>query len=250
MIVPSSSNSIMACELDGTIIDANANFLGAVGYTLDEIKGKHHSMFVDPAYRNSADYRLFWEKLGRGEFDAGQYKRFGKGGTEVWLEASYNPIMGPDGKPFKVVKYATDITVQAIRNSDFSGQIDAINKAQAVIEFTLDGKVLRANVNFLNTLGYVVSRRGAERFLARSTRFVHAVDKAMHRWWANGLELYGLSRPMVATDPQFVSMIAETRADRPEFPAARMPHWLAARALVRVSDSVRKRLLFPAYVHR
>jgi len=116
--------------------------------------GQHHSMFIDPMYRQTSDYRLFWDKLGRGEYDAGQYKRIGKGGKEVWIQASYNPIMGPDGKPFKVVKYATDISEQVIRNADFSGQISAINKAQAVIEFSLDGKVLRANDNFLATLGY------------------------------------------------------------------------------------------------
>ena len=106
------------------------------------------------SYRQSNDYRLFWDKLGRGEYDAGQYKRIGKGGKEVYIQASYNPVMGPDGKPFKVVKYATDTTEQVMKNADFSGQIDAINKAQAVIEFTLDGKVLRANANFLTTIGY------------------------------------------------------------------------------------------------
>ncbi|NPU70049.1 PAS domain-containing protein, partial [Bradyrhizobium sp. 83012] len=103
-----------------------------------EIKGQHHSMFVDGAYRSSPEYRMFWDKLGRGEYDAGQYKRIGKGGKEVWIQASYNPITGPDGRPFKVVKYATDITEDVIRNSDFSGQIAAISKAQAVIEFTMD----------------------------------------------------------------------------------------------------------------
>ncbi|MBC7018089.1 PAS domain-containing protein, partial [Salmonella enterica subsp. enterica serovar Enteritidis] len=98
--------------------------------------GQHHSMFVDPVYRQSTDYRLFWDKLGRGEYDAGQYKRIGKGGREVWIQASYNPILDQSGKPFKVVKYATDITSEVIRNADFAGQIDAINKAQAVIQFT------------------------------------------------------------------------------------------------------------------
>ncbi|WP_035659497.1 methyl-accepting chemotaxis protein, partial [Bradyrhizobium sp. STM 3809] len=125
-----------------------------LGYSLGEIKGQHHSMFVDPAYRQSHDYRMFWDKLGRGEYDAGQYKRIGKGGKEVWIQASYNPIMGPDGKPFKVVKYATDITEDVIRNADYGGQIAAINKAQAVIEFTMEGKILTANENFLATLGY------------------------------------------------------------------------------------------------
>ena len=148
------SQAMIEFALDGVILDANANFLATLGYTLEEIKGQHHSMFVDPAYRGSPEYRLFWEKLGRGEYDAGQYKRIGKGGKEIWIQASYNPIMGPSGKLVSVVKYATDITEQVIKNADFTGQIEAVNKAQAVIEFTLDGKVLRANENFLNTVGY------------------------------------------------------------------------------------------------
>ncbi|MDF3809600.1 MULTISPECIES: methyl-accepting chemotaxis protein [Rhodopseudomonas] len=149
------SQAVIEFGLDGTILKANDNFLNAVGYAAAELVGQHHSMFVDPLYRGSPDYRMFWDKLGRGEYDAGQYRRFGKGGREIWLEASYNPILGPDGKPYKVVKYATDITAQTVKNADFSGQIEAVNKAQAVIEFTLDGKVLRANDNFLNTMGYV-----------------------------------------------------------------------------------------------
>jgi methyl-accepting chemotaxis protein len=151
------SQAMIEFALDGVILDANANFLATLGYTLEEIKGQHHSMFVDPAYRSSPEYRLFWEKLGRGEYDAGQYKRLGKGGKEIWIQASYNPIMGPSGKPVSVVKYATDITEQVIKNADFTGQIAAVNKAQAVIEFTLDGKILRANENFLNTVGYVAA---------------------------------------------------------------------------------------------
>ena len=103
------SQAIIEFKLDGTIITANQNFLKALGYTLDEIKGKHHSMFVEPGYRDSADYRQFWEKLGRGEFQAAQYKRIGKGGKEVWIEASYNPVLGAGGRPVKVVKFATDV---------------------------------------------------------------------------------------------------------------------------------------------
>jgi len=128
--------------------------LKTLGYSLEEIKGNHHSMFVDAAYRQSPDYRLFWEKLGRGEYDAGQYKRIGKGGRVVWIQASYNPVLDQNGKPFKVVKFATDITEQKLRNADYEGQIAAISKAQAVIEFTLDGKVIGANNNFLKVLGY------------------------------------------------------------------------------------------------
>jgi PAS domain S-box-containing protein len=107
-----TSQAVIEFTIDGRIVTANANFLGAVGYTLDEVRGQHHSLFVDPAYRQSNEYRMFWEKLGRGEYDAGQYKRIAKGGREVWLQASYNPIYDANGKPAKVVKYATDITAQ------------------------------------------------------------------------------------------------------------------------------------------
>jgi methyl-accepting chemotaxis protein len=146
--------AIIEFTMDGTILTANENFLKAMGYSLAEIKGKHHSMFVETAYRESPEYRMFWEKLGRGEFDAGEYKRIGNGGKEVWIQASYNPILSPNGKPLKVVKFATDVTQQKLRNADYRGQIAAIGKAQAVIEFALDGTVLNANENFLKTLGY------------------------------------------------------------------------------------------------
>ena len=148
--------AVIEFGLDGTIQHANENFLNAMGYSLDEVRGKHHSMFVEPAYRDSAEYKLFWEKLGRGDFDAGQYKRLGKGGREVWIQASYNPVFDTGGKPVKVVKFATDITEQKLKNTDFEGQIAAISKAQAVIAFSLDGKILDANENFLKTLGYTL----------------------------------------------------------------------------------------------
>lgn len=148
------SQAVIEFNLDGTIITANDNFLKTLDYRLDEVQGKHHSMFVDPAYRSSPDYRAFWEKLGRGEFDAGQYLRLGKGGKEVWIEASYNPIFDKQGRPYKVVKFATDITAQKERMSDLEGQVNAIGKSQAVISFTLDGTILDANANFLGALGY------------------------------------------------------------------------------------------------
>ncbi len=102
--------AVIEFEMDGTIVTANENFLNTVGYSLDEIQGKHHSMFVEPAFKESAEYRQFWEKLGRGEYEAAEYKRIGKGGKEVWIQASYNPILDQKGNPFKVVKFATDIT--------------------------------------------------------------------------------------------------------------------------------------------
>ena len=148
------AQAVIEFNLDGTIITANDNFLGTLGYSLAEIQGKHHSMFVGPAERDSSAYREFWASLNRGEFQSAEYKRFGKGGKEIWILASYNPILDDTGKPFKVVKFASDVTEQKLKNANFAGQIEAIGKAQAVIEFNMDGMVLDANENFLSTLGY------------------------------------------------------------------------------------------------
>ena len=150
------SQAIIEFRLDGTIITANSNFLEAMGYALDEIKGKHHSLFCEPLFAASDEYKEFWAKLGRGEYQAAQYKRLGKGGREVWIEASYNPLFGRDGKPYRVVKYATDVTQQKLDQADLSGQVSAIGKSQAVIQFDLDGTIIDANENFLGTLGYTL----------------------------------------------------------------------------------------------
>ncbi len=173
----SKAQAVIEFGLDGKILHANDNFLNTLGYSLNEIVGQHHSMFVDPDFRNSVDYRLFWEKLGRGEYDAGQYKRLGRGGREVWIQASYNPILDMNGKPFKVVKYATDITQAKLQAADFEGQLKAISKAQAVIEFSLDGKILHANENFLNTLGYSLSEiKGQHHSMFVDPDFRNSVD--------------------------------------------------------------------------
>ncbi|MBW9065154.1 PAS domain-containing methyl-accepting chemotaxis protein [Rhizobium herbae] len=152
----SKSQAIIEFKLDGTIITANENFCRALGYPLSEIVGKHHRIFVDPAEVASADYREFWAKLGRGEFDRRQYKRIGRDGGEVWIEASYNPVFR-GGKPYKVVKFATDITAQKLKAAEDSGKLEAISRAQAIIEFTPKGDILTANENFLTTLGYQLS---------------------------------------------------------------------------------------------
>ncbi len=150
----SRAQAVIEFNMDGTIVTANENFLNALGYSLPEIRGKHHSMFVDQATRDSAVYREFWAKLNRGQFDSGEYKRIGKGGKEVWILASYNPVIDQNGKPLKVVKFATNVTAQKLQNADLAGQIAAIGKSQAVIEFNMDGTVITANSNFLNALGY------------------------------------------------------------------------------------------------
>ncbi|WP_372394077.1 PAS domain-containing protein [Xanthomonas sp. NCPPB 3582] len=146
--------AVIEFSLDGTVLDANQNFLQVMGYRLEEIRGKHHGMFVDAATRQSAAYRAFWESLGRGAFDAGRYKRIGKNGQDVWIQASYNPVLDERGRPYKVVKYATDVTRQVIDSADADGRIQAIDKVMGVIEFDLDGRVLTANDNFLAILGY------------------------------------------------------------------------------------------------
>jgi methyl-accepting chemotaxis protein len=150
------AQAVIEFSLDGRILTANDNFLSTLGYTLAEIKGQHHGMFVEPAHRGSPEYRAFWEKLGRGEFDAGKYKRLGKGGKEIWIQASYNPIFDLSGKPYKVVKYATDITAAQLRAADLEGQVSAVSKSQAIIEFTLDGRIITANDNFLAAVGYTL----------------------------------------------------------------------------------------------
>ena len=148
--------AVIHFNLDGTIISANEIFLNAMGYALAEIQGKHHSMFVEPSARDSAAYREFWASLNRGECQSAEYKRIGKGGKEVWILASYNPILDEKGKPFKVVKFASDVTAQKLKNADLAGQIVAIGKSQAVIEFNMDGTIIGANENFLNTVGYTL----------------------------------------------------------------------------------------------
>ena len=177
------SQAVIEFNLDGTILSANENFLNALGYTLDEIKGKHHSMFVAPAERGSTSYTEFWAALNRGEYQAAEYKRIGKGGREVWIQASYNPVLDAKGKPFKVVKFATDVTEQKLRNADMAGQIDAIGKSQAVIEFKLDGTIVDANANFLNTLGYTLGEIKGK----HHSMFVESVERdsaAYREFWA------------------------------------------------------------------
>jgi methyl-accepting chemotaxis protein len=148
------AQAVIEFELDGTIITANSTFLDAMGYTLTEIRGRHHSMFVEPAVRESAGYADAWAKLRRGEFVSGEYKRLGKNGREVWILASYNPILDEAGRPFKVVKFASDVTEKKLLAADSRGQIDAIMKSQAVIEFEMDGTIRWANEAFLKAMSY------------------------------------------------------------------------------------------------
>lgn len=148
------SQAMIEFTVDGVIVNANENFLATMGYSLAEIVGKHHSMFVDPRYAASEEYRQFWSDLKSGKYRAGEFARLAKGNKEIWLQAAYNPITDRNGQTVRVVKFGVDITAAKIRNADFEGQIAAINKSQAVIEFNLDGTVRAANANFLSAMGY------------------------------------------------------------------------------------------------
>jgi methyl-accepting chemotaxis protein len=148
------SQAMIEFALDGTILDANDNFLTAAGYTLDEIVGRHHRIFCDPEEAASLTYADFWAKLGSGAFDAGVYRRRRKDGGDLWLQATYNPILDPDGHPLRVLKLATDITAAKEFGAEVEGKVKAIDRSQAVVEFNLDGTVIDANENFLKLFGY------------------------------------------------------------------------------------------------
>ncbi|WP_164672564.1 PAS domain-containing protein, partial [Xanthomonas citri] len=177
------SMAVIEFSLDGTVLAANQNFLQVMGYRLEEIVGKHHRMFVDAGTRQSAEYRAFWDSLGRGAFDAGRYRRIGKDGREVWIQASYNPVLDEHGRPYKVVKYATDVTRQVIDSADADGRIRAIDKVMGVVEFDLQGNVLGANENFLTIMGYPA----AEAIGQHHSVFVDAAYRASEEYrqfWA------------------------------------------------------------------
>lgn len=151
------SLAMIEFDVKGTILAANANFCKAMGYEAREIIGKHHSLFVDPEYAASQAYRDFWMQLGQGQFDAREYLRLGKGGREVWIQASYNPVKNSAGKVTRILKVATDITAQKEVEAERTAKLDAVERVQATIEFTVDGVILNANENFLATVGYALS---------------------------------------------------------------------------------------------
>lgn len=148
------SMAVIEFDLNGNILHANENFLAAMGYTLDEVIGQHHRIFVDKSFAKSAEYKEFWDQLLKGQFLANRYQRLAKDGRVVWIEASYNPILDSNGTVKKIVKFATDVTKKVGSELNAAGQLDAINRAMAIIEFDLDGNILHANENFLKTMGY------------------------------------------------------------------------------------------------
>jgi methyl-accepting chemotaxis protein len=200
------SLAIIRFTLDGNILHANQNFLNAMGYSLEEIRGKHHRIFVDPAYANSTEYQNFWAKLRHGEFDTGEYRRVGKGGRDVWIQASYNPVFDRNGNLRAIVKVASDVTERKRIDADYKGQIAAIRKVQAVISFNLDGTILDANDIFLGLMGYSIEEvRGRHHSLFvepgydRSSEYQqfwaglrsgHADSRVFRRFGKNGKEVW------------------------------------------------------------
>ncbi|RVU06489.1 PAS domain S-box protein [Novosphingobium umbonatum] len=148
------SQAVVEFDLNGTVLCANDNFLSAVGYDRSEVVGKSHSMFCDAGYAASAEYTEFWHKLSRGEYYSGIFRRKGKGGRDVWIRATYNPVLDLEGKPIKIVKFAHDISESHERNLEQQSKISAINRSQAVVEFDVQGNIIFANENFLNLTGY------------------------------------------------------------------------------------------------
>jgi methyl-accepting chemotaxis protein len=150
------SQAVIEFDLEGKVLTANGNFLKLLGFSLDEVRGRHHRMFMVQEDAAKAEYQAFWERLAHGEFASGEFKRRGKDGREVWIQATYNPILDPAGRPFKIVKFALDVTEAKTRNAEYQAKIEAIDRAQAVIEFDLMGHVLHANRNFLAAMGYTL----------------------------------------------------------------------------------------------
>jgi methyl-accepting chemotaxis protein len=148
------SMAVIEFTIDGYIETANDNFLTTVGYSLQEIKGKHHSIFCEDSLSNSPEYKVFWKKLRSGAFVSGEFKRVDKKGNELWLEASYSPIVDHDGNIIKIVKFASDVTQKLTQAKETQSYQDALNLSVAVIEFDLNGNVLKANNNFCKTTGY------------------------------------------------------------------------------------------------
>ena len=148
------AQAVIEFDLDGMILSANENFLELVGYSQSDLVGQHHRILCEERYADSPEYEQFWERLRTGEPESGEYKRIGRGGREVYIRATYNPILNLDGRPYKIVKYATDITAARLSNAEYEGKDLAINRAQAVIEFDLEGTIMLANENFQRTLGY------------------------------------------------------------------------------------------------
>lgn len=149
-----SAYAYIEFDLKGNVTLANKNLLETMGYDLEEVKGRHHRQFVDPAQAASSEYSKFWADLVDGKSQSGVYKRISKSGKEVWIQAVYSPVRDEVGRVTKIIKIATDVTAQNLLNAENAAKLQAIDKTQAVIEFNMDGSIITANENLLSVLGY------------------------------------------------------------------------------------------------
>ncbi|MCC7091449.1 MAG: PAS domain S-box protein [Nitrosomonas sp.] len=223
----SRSQGIIEFDLGGNILDANKNFLDLTGYTLEEIKGKHHRIFVCKEEASGGAYRAFWQKLSEGQFDAGEYLRYGKNGKRIWIQASYNPILDLDGKPSRVVKYCSDITMAKMETIEMSARMDAVSKSSCLMELSADGHILSANECMQNALGYGLPdlvgkheshiqfeedmRTNAHIDLWRSLRELQPVNIEVRRKGAGGLERWFLANfsPILGFDGILTKVIIQ-----------------------------------------
>jgi methyl-accepting chemotaxis protein len=150
----SRAQAVIEFDLSGNVLTANENFLKATGYKLEEIVGQHHRLFCTPEYARSGEYAQFWERLSRAEYQTGAFKRLAKGSKEIWIQATYNPILDLRGRPLKVVKYAMDVTAQRLAAAETEGKVEAVGRQHGVVEYDLTGKVLAANEIFCSMLGH------------------------------------------------------------------------------------------------
>lgn len=177
----SRSQAVIEFTPDGSIIDVNDNFLAVMGYGIEEIVGRHHRMFCSTEHGRSVDYARFWQKLRSGEYLSGTFDRYGKGGKPVWLQASYNPMIRA-GKVMRIIKIASDITSSKVRALDDQSKIAALNRAQAIIEFTPDGHVIDANANYLQMIGYELDEiKGRHHRMFCDESWIHSSN--YHRFW-------------------------------------------------------------------
>ena len=176
------AHAVIEFDAQGLILGANANFCRTLGYGLDEIVGQHHRMFCTQEDVEHPEYAEFWDKLGSGHFDSGEYRRIAKGGSEVWLNATYNPIRDEAGNIVKIIKLATDITSEKRISAEHASKLSALDRSQAVVEFDLSGTILNANRNFLSLTGYTLEEiRGRHHRLFCET--AHVESEAYQEFW-------------------------------------------------------------------
>ncbi len=246
------SQAIIEFKPSGEILNANGNFLAAVGYSLNEIQGQHHRLFMDPSEASSTEYSRFWRDLAAGTFKSGEFKRVTKAGKRIWIAASYNPVIDESGSVTKVVKIASDITATKQRSLDQLAVLAAVDRSQARIEFTPDGHILTANDNFLGALGYLLDeivgghhRMFCDRDYARSNeyeQFWHDLASGKHfagrfrRVDKNGKDIWiqASYNPVIDTEGK-VSKVVKFASDITEEVAAEQ---LRTRDAAQVAESV------------